>query len=544
MRLIAEMRVSKLAPSVSYISFLALYFSFYTITPISSTSLPHDDFIKCLHKNTYIDFPLEKTFFTPERNASTFIKVLESTAQNTRFLTNSTPKPSFIFTPVHESHVQASIICSKKLGIHLRVRSGGHDFEAVSYVSQIETPFVLLDLSKLRQINVDIEDNSAWVQAGATLGEVYYRIAEKSKIHGFPAGLCSTVGVGGYITGGGYGALMRKYGLAADNVLDAKIVDANGKLLNRSSMSEDMFWAIRGGGGGSFGIILAWKLKLVPVPETLTTFSVTKTLEQDPDFKTLSKWQRVADKLVEELFIRVVIRASGNNTVATSYRGQFLGGKETLIEIMKKDFPELGLTQKDCTEMRWIESILFYGEFPAGTPIEDLIQVKSPFLNPSFKSKGDIVKKPIPASALKGVFKRMVQQEPGTFLAFAPYGGMMAKISESEIPFPHRRGTIFKILYNVDTGKRPSSQIKWIRELHSFMTPYVSSNPRQAYVNYRDLDLGQNTKNKTSNFKNAQIWGSKYFKGNFERLVRIKSKVDPYNIFRHEQSIPTLPVQS
>ncbi|CAN7027230.1 unnamed protein product [Brassica rapa subsp. trilocularis] len=543
MLLIAEMRLSKSAPSISYISFLALYIFSYTITPVSSNYL-QEDFIKCLHRNTHVNFPLEKTFFTPEKNASAFINVLEATARNYRFLTKATPKPSFIFKPVHESHVQASVICSKKLGIHLRVRSGGHDFEAVSYVSQIETPFVLLDLSKLRQINVDIEENSAWVQAGATLGEVYYRIAEKSKIHGFPAGLCSTVGVGGYITGGGYGALMRKYGLAADNVLDAKIVDAHGKLLDRSSMGEDMFWAIRGGGGGSFGIILAWKLKLVPVPETLTIFSVTKTLEQDPDLKTLSKWQHIADKLVEELFIRVVIRASGNNTAAASYRGQFLGDQGTLIGIMKKAFPELGLTEKDCTEMRWIETVIFNGEFPSGTPIDALIQVKSPLVNPSFKSKGDIVKKPIPALALKGIFKRMVRQEPGTFVAFTPYGGMMAKISESEIPFPHRSGTLFKILYNSNTGTRPSRQLNWIRELYSFMTPYVSSNPRQSYVNYRDLDLGQNTKNTTSNFKNAQIWGATYFKGNFERLVRIKSKVDPGNIFRHEQSIPTLPVQS
>lgn len=86
----------------------------------------------------------------------------------------------------------------------MRVRSGGHDYEGLSYVSEIETPFMVVDLSKLRGIRVDIGDESAWVQAGATIGEVYYRIAEKSSVHGFPAGLCTSLGVGGHITGINY----------------------------------------------------------------------------------------------------------------------------------------------------------------------------------------------------------------------------------------------------------------------------------------------------------------------------------------------------
>ncbi|XP_010441894.1 PREDICTED: berberine bridge enzyme-like 5 [Camelina sativa] len=548
--LAARMGISKQLPTISCISFFSLYISLYaTITPTSSASV-QDGFIECLQRNTNVGFPIEKTFFTSERNASNFIEVFESTAQNQRFLTNSMPKPGFIFKPVHESHVQASIICSKKLGIHFLVRSGGHDYEGVSYVSQIETPFVLIDLSKLRQINVDFEDNSAWVQSGATIGELYYRIAEKSKIHGFPAGVFPSLGIGGHITGRAYGSLMRKYGLAADNVLDAKIVDANGKLLDRAAMGEDLFWAIRGGSGGSFGIILSWKIKLVPVPKTLTVFTVTKTLKQEASFKILSKWQRVADKLVEELFLRVFFSVDGKNankTVKMAYIGQFLGNKGTLLEVMKKGFPELGITQKDCIEMSWIKSIVYNSGFPTSPPppLEILLQAKSPIGKVYFKGKSDFAKEPIPIVGLQGMIKKLLEED-AALVIWTPYGGKMDKIPESEIPFPHRNGTIFMIQYYrswSDNEKRPNRRIKWIRELYSYMKPYVSNNARQAYVNYRDLDLGQNRNNSNSNFVEAKLWGANYFKGNFNRLVKIKTKVDPDNFFRHEQSIPTLPVR-
>ncbi|KAK4399433.1 Berberine bridge enzyme-like 15 [Sesamum angolense] len=501
-------------------------------------------FYECITLNSELSIPFSEVFSAPE-NAS-FSTILESSAQNLRCLVPSVPKPQLIFTPYIENHVQAAVICAKELGIQLRVRSGGHDYEGLSYRSEMDEPFIILDLSKLRSVTVDMQGNSAWAQAGATIGELYYRISQKSKTHGFPAGLCPSLGIGGHITGGAYGPMMRKYGLGADNVIDARIVDASGRILDRQSMGEDLFWAIRGGGGASFGIILAWKVRLVPVPATVTVFTVPKTLEQGAT-KILYKWQQVADKIDEDLFIRVIIQVAagaqkGEKTVLTLYNALFLGRADRLLQVMEERLPELGLTRKDCTEMSWIQSVLYIAGYPSNTPPEVLLQGKSLFKN-YFKAKSDFVKEPIPETGLEGLWKRLMEGD-SPLTIFNPYGGMMSRISESEIPFPHRAGVIFKIQYlaiwNDDKPESAAKHIDWIRRLYSYMASYASMFPREAYVNYRDLDLGMN-RNGTS-FIQASSWGSRYFKDNFNRLVSVKTKVDPDNFFRHEQSIPTLPL--
>ena len=183
----------------------------------------YENFIQCLSLNSPPHIPVSTIVYTPSN--SSYLFILESNIRNLRFSSNTTSKPLIIVTPLVDSHVQATILCSKQHGLQVRIRSGGHDFEGLSYTAGL--PFVLLDLQFLRSINVDAEDNTAWVEVGATIGEMYYRIAEKSQVLGFPAGLCPLVGVGGHLSGGGFGTMLRKYGLAADNIIDARIVDVN-----------------------------------------------------------------------------------------------------------------------------------------------------------------------------------------------------------------------------------------------------------------------------------------------------------------------------
>ncbi|XP_004499702.2 berberine bridge enzyme-like 22 [Cicer arietinum] len=482
---------------------------------------------------------IEKTVF----NSSSLLypKVLESLEQNPRWL-NSSNKPLLIVKPFHESEIQAAILCSKEIGVQIRVRSGGHDYEGLSYLCK--TPFIMIDLIEIRSIKINLVDETAWIQAGATLGELYYKISKASKVHGFPAGLCASVGIGGHISGGGFGTLLRKYGLAADHVVDAYLIDANGRILDRKSMGEDVFWAIRGGSASSFGVVLAWKIRLVKVPSIVTVFSV-RTVEERAK-KLFHRWQYIADKLHEDLFIRVVAQNDGSNSkqiIQAFFNSLFLGGKDKLIPIMNESFPELGLQAKDCIEMSWIQSVLYFAGYNNWDPPEFLLN-RTTIYKSSFKAKSDYVKEPISETSLEGVWTMLLKEDTLALLIMDPYGGKMSEISESEIPFPHREGYLYNIQYmvkwEVNTIDESNKNLKWMEMVYRYMTPYVSKSPRAAYFNYRDLDLGSNKHDNNTSYSEASVWGSKYFKGNFRRLAKIKTKFDPQNFFRNEQSIPLL----
>ncbi|CAI0545883.1 unnamed protein product [Linum tenue] len=504
-----------------------------------TSSQPYEEFLQCLE---FHDSNITSIVYT--RANSSFSSLLESSIRNPRFDTSATPKPLLIFTPRQISHIESAIRCSRAHRIQIRVRSGGHDYEGLSYSTiSPSLTFLVLDLRNLRAIQVDVPSKTAWAQAGATLGELYYAIAAESRTLAFPAGMWPTVGLGGHISGGGYGSLLRKHGIAADNVVDAQVVDVEGRILDRASMGEDLFWAIRGGGGNTFGIVVAWKLSLVSVPPTVTLFTASRTAQHKQNAtEIVHRWQYVVDKLPNDVFFMVVLNSVANpvqanaTTIQASFNSLYLGGIEGLIPMMDAKFPDLGLRRENCVEMSWAKSILYFAGFPLNSPLESLLdRTISATGSAKFKGKSDYVKEPIPISGFEGIWEKLKEVGVQTGgLILASYGGKMSEIPESSIPFPHRAGNIYQVeevAFWVEDGvEAADGYLNWLRGLYEYMTPYVSKNPREAYANYRDLDIG----------RRARSWGSSYYKNNFDRLVRVKTAVDPANFFRNEQSIPPL----
>ncbi|KAK8365000.1 hypothetical protein V6Z11_A02G022900 [Gossypium hirsutum] len=485
---------------------LPLLFVVCSLSWVNVLANSHDDFLDCLSSyHPDESFSISKVTYT-ETNSS------YSAVLNAKY-----PKPSVIVTPLNISHVQATIHCSKKHGLQIRTRSGGHDYEGLSYVSHV--PFVVIDLVRFKSVEVDVENEEVWVQSGAIVGEVYYRINERSTNLTFPGAFGYTVGIGGFISGGGDGLLSRKYGLAADNVIDVQFVDASGR-----------------------------KIKLVHVPSIVTIFSVGRTLEQNAS-QLLHRWQYVAPNLPNDVYSLLTISKwnAGENetkTVLVTFTSLFQCGANELIPLMQERFPELGLVKEDFIEMTWIESVLFINRLSNETS-EVLLDRYRPLLPPPFKSKSDFVNEPVLEIALQGLWPQLLEVDEAISVVqtFIAYGAMMDEISETtETPFPHRKGTLYKIHYNIgwqeEENIRSQRYISWMRKLYSYMDPFVSKSPRTAYVNYRDLYIGRNNDDGKASYKQASVWGRKYFKNNFDRLVSVKTKIDPENFFKHEQSIP------
>ncbi|XVF86095.1 hypothetical protein PTKIN_Ptkin18bG0013600 [Pterospermum kingtungense] len=203
---------------------------------------------------------------------------------------------------------------------------------------------------------------------------------------------------------------------------------------------------------------------------------------------------------------------------------------------MNESFPELGVQKKDCMEMKWVESVLFWINSPNVSATDVLLQ-RIPNSETFLKRKFDYVQQPIPKEGLEDIWKVMLEAD-NVGMNWNPYGGKMSEISATATPFPHRAGNIFKIQYssNWENPGITDNLLKMTRKLYEAMTPYVSNNPRQSFLNYRDIDIGINL---NATLEQGKVYGSKYFKDNFDRLVDVKTRFDSHNFFTYEQSIPT-----
>jgi FAD/FMN-containing dehydrogenase len=412
-------------------------------------------------------------------------------------------RPLAVAQPVNVRDVQQIVLWARKHRVRLAARSGGH-----SYAGYSTTSGVIVDLSHLNAIR--LSDGIATVGAGAQMIDVDRVLAGRGVA--IPAGSCPTVGLGGLALGGGIGFASRRFGTTSDNVASLQIVTADGRVLTcTAKQNADLFWACRGGGGGNFGIVTSFGLRVHRV-SNVSWYGASWPWSQAAD--VVRAWQSFAPHAPDRLF-SICSLGKGTSAGIQSF-GQFFGTEQQLRALLRPltSVPGASLSTGSSSyyqaQLRWAGCLR---ESPAvcRTPRRSTFAAKSDYLNAPLSANGI-------ATMLRWI-ERVSGFRSGSLLLDS-YGGAINRVRPDATAFVHR-DALFSMQYLSYWSGGSAAALQWIRGFYTGMRPYVSG---FAYQNYIDPDL--------------TTWKHAYYGANYARLTNVKRKYDPDFFFRFRQAIP------
>ncbi|MER9896916.1 FAD-binding oxidoreductase [Mesorhizobium sp. M0130] len=383
------------------------------------------------------------------------------------------------------------------------VRGGAHSYEGFSGSSSL-----VVDISKLKQVSFDKTSKTVTVGAGATLSAIQTEL--KGTGYALACGTCPTVGVAGHVLGGGYGFLARAYGLAMDSLTSVRLVDPKGNsLVANASSNQDLFWACRGGGGGSFGVVFELTLRVHPVGD-VDIFSVGWALPPDRAARVIDAWQKWAPQADNGITALLKVGKGAGQNVSLKCIGQSIAAR-TKIE---KGLKALEAIEKPITPHS-IQKVTFWQAFQkfGGSSRDPYFQKERSDFLPLLNALG-----------IRQALQQIVAQPTSDIgLIFNAYGGAINDLGEDATAFPHRSSVSYMIHYYAgwDAPKLTQSKVAAMTAFYDGMRPFL---PGKAYVNYSDAQL--------TSYQTA-YWGK-----NINRLKKVKRTFDPGNLFQFKQSVP------
>jgi len=427
------------------------------------------------------------------------------------FNLRTTTRPLAIAQCLTANGVSLAVKWARQHQIQLCPHAGGHSYEGFSSCAGL-----MIDVRKMDEIVIDAASQTARVGAGCLLGNL--AVALFAQKFALPAGSCRPVGVSGLTMGGGHGLTSRKFGLTCDNLISAHVVDANGNELNANSNdNSDLFWALRGGGGGNFGIVTEFTFKIHPVDRVIA-FSITWPADTPPA-EIITAWQSLAHSALDELTFLLHVNGSQGKISHLGCTGLYLPGQASDtpsvsdLKTLLHPLLSLGDAGFNPREISYLDAVKWF----AGDGDPNRVY---------FKGKSDY-SVAIWSNEMVQTFLTALRASPAPMATiFESYGGSVNRVGETDTAFPHRGNTLFCLQYFLqwESSAVTNRNVAAIRGLYNAMRPYL---PGYSYVNYIDLDL--------------QDYANAYYKGNLPRLQEIKLKYDPDNFFHFAQSIP-LPV--
>jgi FAD/FMN-containing dehydrogenase len=412
--------------------------------------------------------------------------------------------PALIARCTSAADVQRCVRFAAANNLLFSIRGAGHNIAGSGLV---EGGFTI-DLSQMREVEVDPVSATAIIQPGATLGDVDAATAE----HGLalPIGINSTTGIAGLTLGGGFGWLSRKHGLTIDSLLSADVVTVDGSMVTASETeNEDLFWGLRGG-GGNFGVVTSFTFGLYEVGPELLCGLVVHPFSDAPDLMRF--YREAASSCPDELTLWMVLRDApplpflpeevhGTKVVVLAfvYAGDPAEGERLLAPIRSHGIP--------------------HGEHVGVIPFAGFQQAFDPLLTPGARNYW---KSHNFASLEDGVMEEILSAmetlpSPQTEIFIAQVGGAASRLPIESTAYPHRDAAY---VLNVHTRWEDASDdrlcIDWARAFFDATAPYSTGG---VYVNFVS-EAEDATRVRAA-------YGSSY-----SRLREIKAKYDPDNAFR------------
>ncbi len=413
-------------------------------------------------------------------------------------------RPALIAQPTGTADVQSAVDFARAYGLLVAVKCGGHSQSGKSTCDG----GIQIDLSRFRAVRVDPAARAARVAGGTLLGLVDHEAMAQGLVT--PMGTVSHTGVGGLTLGGGFGRLARRFGLSIDNLRSVDIVNADGVLRHASAdENRDLFWGVRGG-GGNFGVVTHFEFGLHPMQRDVVAGQILFPFSRARDVLALyADYGPEAPDEIQLDYFQTLPPAGGDGVCGF---GVCYSGDEDAAE-------------RALAPLRAL-----------GTPIEDSLR-RMDYV--AVQRSGDIDDPRARASYLKGGFIPSLPEdlidaivggfEPhptrATVLFFQQGGGAIGRVAPDATAFAQREA-FGNMLSVVDWafGDDPTEHVRWIKQYWPSLEPFT----RGFYTNDQPIDA-------TEEQVNAN------YRGNFARLVALKNRYDPGNLFRLNTNIqPTV----
>jgi len=400
--------------------------------------------------------------------------------------------------------------------VKFNVRSGRHDYCCFS----ASFGAAVIDVSNLTVI--DVNGHYVDVGAGVRLFELYAALESKGLMFG--GGSCATVGVTGLVLGGGFGFQSRLYGMSSDNLLEADVVvvvNGQPRLLTVSEQSPyaDLFWSLRGGGSGSFGVVTRLRLRVADVVPTVAVVrlayaaNLTSTL--------LAVYESHASTLDDTLTVQLVLYASSSAILAVMLNASVISLRTAMAP-----FYLSACNETDARDLTWIDAMAYLAG--CGNAQSCLNDSKTVWPDPSdtlkFGAMSVYVSTPMSSNGtgVAALLSLLSATPHFSVLLFDPYGGAIARMAANATAFVHREALyhVQVLTYWKTFGDATSAQ-KWLHDVFVLVNGLSGANA--SYRNYPSEYLP------TPN--------ERYFGSNLARLRAVKSIYDADNLFTYKQAI-------